>query len=323
MDAERRPFGPHQTLVSPVAMGCWPIAGMTTLDATERDSVATLEAALAHGINFFDTAYCYGADGLSERLIGRVFKGRREQIVVASKGGIHWRTPTDRVQDASPARLQLECEESLRRLGVDYIDLHYLHAPDGKTPVASSAAALRRLMEQGKVRAVGASNVSLQQLEEFAGECPVAAVQPPYNMLQREIESDILPWCRQRNIAVMIYWPLMKGLLAGQLPRDHQFPPGDSRRKYPMFQGMEWQKNQDFVDRLKEIAHEAGKTVAQVVINWTIHQSGITVALCGAKRAYQIEESAGAMGWKLSADQMSRIEKAIAERGPIVSRAPV
>jgi aryl-alcohol dehydrogenase-like predicted oxidoreductase len=164
--------------------------------------------------------------------------------------------------------------------------------------------------------------VTLPQLVAFHAVCPVAAFQPAYNMLQRQIERDTLPWCRERQVAVVVYWPLLKGLLAGRLPRQHVFPPSDGRAKYPMFQGEEWQKNQDFVDRLREIAADAGKTVAQVVVNWTIHQPGITAALCGAKRAYQIAETAGAMGWRLDDEQLRRIEAALTARGePIIQPA--
>jgi aryl-alcohol dehydrogenase-like predicted oxidoreductase len=203
------------------------------------------------------------------------------------------------------------------------VELLYLHAPDPKVPVAESAEELLRLRDEGKTRAVGVSNFSLAQLEEFHAVCPISAFQPPYNMLQRDIELDTLPWCRERGIAVCIYWPLMKGLLAGKLSRGHEFAPGDGRAKYPMFQGHEWQRNQDFLDELRAIAAELGKTVAQVVVNWTIHQPGITAALCGAKRPQQIQETAGAMGWRLSAEQLDRIEAALTRRGRAVTRGAV
>jgi aryl-alcohol dehydrogenase-like predicted oxidoreductase len=145
--------------------------------------------------------------------------------------------------------------------------------------------------------------------------CPLAAVQLPYNMLQRDIEADTIPWCVANNIAVTAYWPLMKGLLAGRLEKDKPLDERDSRRKYPQYQGEEWDKNQAFVAELRRIAADAGRTVAQVVINWTIHQPGITSALCGAKRAWQIEETAGAMGWRLTPDQHAAVEAAIAARG--------
>jgi len=296
---------------------------MTSLDVNAGDSLATIRAAIDVGVFFLDTAYAYGASGESERLIARAIEGRRENMVIATKGGICWAADGSRVIDGRPETLRRQCEESLRRLKTDHVELLYLHAPDPKTPLGESAAALRRLQEEGKALCIGVSNFKLGQLEEFQAVCPIAAFQPPYNMLQRDIEKDTLPWCRERGIAVCIYWPLMKGLLAGRLARDHVFQPRDGRAKYPMFQGTEWQKNQDLLDDLRMIAAEVGKTVAQVVVNWTIQQPGITAALCGAKRPQQIEETAGAMGWRLSDGQLARIEAALARRGKAVTRSAV
>jgi aryl-alcohol dehydrogenase-like predicted oxidoreductase len=244
-------------------------------------------------------------------------------MVVATKGGVHWGKDGQQIRDARPATLRRECEESLRRLGTDCVDLLYLHAPDATTPIAESAGALRDLMAEGMTRAVGVSNVTLPQLETFAAVCPLAAYQPHYNMLQREIEADTLPWCRERGVAVFVYWPLMKGLLAGKLLRNHVFAAGDGRTKYPMFHGVEWERNQDFLDDLRGIAREADRTVSQVVLNWTIHRPGVTAALCGAKRATQNRENAGAMGWRLSPGHEAQIAAALARRGPIVSRSAV
>jgi aryl-alcohol dehydrogenase-like predicted oxidoreductase len=318
-----RPLGRTGILVSPVALGCWPISGMTSLDVNEADSLATLAAALDSGINFFDTAYGYGAAGESERLIARAIAGRRDQVVLATKCGIHWGADGRRVIDGHPQTIRRECDESLRRLATDRVELLYLHAPDPTTPLAESAGELLRLCQAGKTRLVGVSNFTLAQLVEFHTACPVAAVQPPYNMLQRDIEQDLLPWCRERGIAVCVYWPLLKGLLAGKLPRDFVFQPGDGRAKYPMFQCDEWQRNQDLLDELRGLAAASGRTVAQLVVNWTIHQPGITAALCGAKRPEQIRETAGAMGWQLSADQRRRIDEALVRRGVPVTKGAV
>jgi aryl-alcohol dehydrogenase-like predicted oxidoreductase len=172
----------------------------------------------------------------------------------------------------------------------------------------------------GKTRAVGASNCTLEPFQAFHAACPLSAVQLPYNMLQRDIEQRTIPWCRENNIAVMVYWPLMKGLLAGKLPRDRSLDSRDGRRNYPIYHEDEWPKNQDFLDRLREAAALTGHTVAQLVINWTIHQPGITAALCGAKRPWQITETAGAMGWTLTEQQQSLIAEAIAARGPVPAK---
>jgi len=320
---ELRPLGKTDLRVSPVALGCWPIAGMTSIGVNDADSRATIAACLDCGINFLDTAYNYGSAGESERLIRQALGPGRDEMVIATKGGLHWGPKGERVHDARPETLKRECEESLRRLGTDRVDLLYLHAPDPAVPITESAGALAELLAAGKTRAVGASNVSLAEIEEFAAVCPVTACQPKYNMLQREIEADILPWCQQNQVSLVIYWPLMKGLLAGKLARNHVFDPADGRAKYPMFQGEEWQKNQDLVDALRAIGREADKTVAQVVINWTICRPGITAALCGAKRPEQLRENAGALGWRLSDAQLAAIDRALAARGQAVSRNAV
>jgi aryl-alcohol dehydrogenase-like predicted oxidoreductase len=311
---ERRPLGNSCFSVSPVALGCWPIAGQTTLDANEADSIATIRACFDLGVNHLDTAYVYGPNGESEHLIRRALGSRRDETVIATKCGIHMEG-TEFITDGRPDVLRRECDESLRRLGTDRVELLYLHSPDSNVAIEESAGALRDLTALGKTRSVGASNCTLEQLQAFHAVCPLAAVQMPYNMLQRDIEQQTIPWCREQNVAVMVYWPLMKGLLAGRITRNTQLHQRDSRRKYPMYQGEEFRKNQDFVDRLREAAALSGHTVAQLVINWTISQLGITAALCGAKRPWQIEETAGAMGWTLANEQRSIIDAAIATRG--------
>lgn len=313
-----RNIGNTNIQITPIAMGCWPISGVTSVDVTEQASLATLNAALDSGINFFDTAYCYGYEGESERLIAQALGDKRDQIVIATKGGIHW-AGTKQVRDASPARIKQECDESLERLKTDRVELYYLHGPDPEIPVSESAGAFKELLDAGKILSVGVSNFNLEQLKEFAAVCPISAYQPRYNMLQRDIEVDRLPWCIENQVSVMVYWPLMKGLLAGKLPRDHQFAPGDGRQKYPMFHGEEWEKNQDFLDELRILAAELNRTVAQVVIRWTIQQTGITCALCGAKRPEQIEENAKVLNFELSPSQIESIDRLIEQRGPIGS----
>jgi aryl-alcohol dehydrogenase-like predicted oxidoreductase len=320
---QTRPLGNSGLSVTPIALGCWPIAGMTSPDVNDTDSLATITACFDLGINFLDTAYCYGAHGESERLIARALGSRRHEMVIATKGGIEWGPDRKQVIDGRPATIRRHCEESLRRLQTDRVELLYLHAPDPHTPITETAAEFKRLLDEGKTRAVGVSNVSLAQLEAFQSVCPLSAYQPPYNMLQREIELDTLPWCVAHNVAVVIYWPLLKGLLAGKLQRDHVFAEGDSRRKYPMFQGDEWQRNHDLVDDLRTIAAKTGHSVAQLVINWTIRQPGITVALCGAKRPDQIIDNAGGAGWELTAAQLQQIDSALTRRGKAATRRPV
>lgn len=310
--------------ITPVAMGCWPIAGITSIDVTEGNSLRTLEAAADSGINFFDTAYCYGYEGESERLIASALGHRRDEFVIASKCGIHWGPDRKQQKDGRPETIRRECEESLARLGTDRIDLYYLHAPDPDVPVAESAGAMRELLDAGKVRSVGVSNFSNVSLyDDFHAVCPITASQPPYNMLQRDIEADQIPWCVAHDVSVIVYWPLMKGFLAGKLSRDHQWDPKDGRKKYPIFQGEQWTKTHDFVDKLRVIAADLDCTVAQLVVAWTIQRSGITAALCGAKRPEQITETAAAMSLSLGDEPLAAIDRAIAERGEVISRAAV
>lgn len=309
-----RTLGGTSLTVTPIAMGCWPIAGITTPGVTRERSLETLKAAFDSGINFFDTAYCYGYEGESERMIGEALRGVRDQIVIASKGGVHWTKDKVQARDGRPATIIRECEESLRRLQTDVIDLHYLHGPDPILPVEVSAEAFAQLIEQGKIRSAGISNCSVEQLGAFHRVCPLSAYQPRYNMVQREIETAQLPWCVEHNVACIVYWPLMKGLLAGHYLRDHVFPPHDSRLKYPVFQGEQWQRNQDLLDELRIVAAGLNLTVADLVLKWTIQQPGITVALCGAHRPEQIRENARAMRGSLPEDATAAIAQAIQRR---------
>ena len=309
---QMRPLGKTEIRIAPVGLGCWPIAGMTSLDVNDQDSVRTVQTAIDMGINMLDTAYGYGANGESDALIRKAIAGQRDKVVIASKAGMHWKPDGNRCFDASPSRVIQECEESLLRLGVDEIDLFYLHAVDPNVSVQDSASAFAQLLEQGKIRSVGVSNVTVEQLNSFSDVCEVAAVQPPYNMLQRDIEKDLIPWCLQRQISVINYWPLMKGLLAGKIRRGHAFAPEDKRQTYDVFQGAQYERAQQLLDCLDDVAKEVDKTLAQVVVNWTIHQPGITATLCGAKRDWQIAETAGAMGWRLEDGQIKKIENFLA-----------
>ncbi len=304
-------LGNSDLYVSRVGLGLWPIAGMTTLGVNDADSLATIEAAREGGINFFDTAFCYGADGISERLLGQAVRNYREQVVIATKCGIHWAADLSRVNDASPTRLKFECEESLRRLGVDQVDLLYLHSPDRVTPIEASAAAMADLQKSGKAKTVGLSNATLEETERFHAVCPITVIQPRYNMFQREIELDLVPWCMANGGAIVSYWPLMKGLLAGKLRRGHQFDPHDKRLSYPIFQSPQWERAQDLIDELETFAQDNAMTIAQLVVAWTIAQPGITSVLCGAKRPWQIAETLQAMNKALPLQTITAINAAI------------
>ena len=323
MDTTPRPLGRDGPHVGPLGLGCWPLAGMTREGITPEAARATVAAALDTGIVHLDTAYCYGADGESERAIAAAVGGRRDDVVIATKCGIHWEPGRRQQVDGRPERIRSEVEESLRRLGTDHVDLLYLHAPDPNIPLEESAGELARQLASGRTRAVGASNVSLEQARRFAAACPLAACQLHFNMLQREINDDILPWCHEQGVAMVVYWPLMKGLLAGGMTRETVFPASDSRHKYPMFNGDEFVRNLEFVESLRPVAARLGHRVADVVLAWTAEQPGITSVLFGATAPGQVRENARALGCDLDDDARRDISLAIARRGRVASRRPV
>ena len=323
MNTAPRPLGHSPVTVGPLGLGCWPLAGMTRAGVTRAAAEATVAAAIDAGITHLDTAYCYGEHGESERAIAAALRGRREQVVIAGKCGIHWEPdstatpPRRQVVDGRPERIRAEVEESLCRLGTDHLDLLYLHAPDPQVPTAESAGELARLLAAGKARAIGASNMSLAQLETFAAACPLSACQLHFNMLQREIEETALPWCRERGVAMVVYWPLMKGLLAGKMHRGQVFPASDSRHKYPLFGGVEFDRNLDFVDALRPTATRLGVALADLVLAWTAEQPGITSVLFGATSPAQVQENARALACDLDDQARADITAAIAARGPV------
>jgi aryl-alcohol dehydrogenase-like predicted oxidoreductase len=302
---------------------------MTRTGVTAQAAEATVRSALDHGIMHLDTAFCYGEHGESERAIAAAIRGRRDGVVIAGKCGIHWEPdatampPRRQVVDGRPDRIRAEVGESLRRLGTDHLDLLYLHAPDPQVPLDESAGELARLLAAGTARAIGVSNVSLAQLEVFAAACPLSACQMHFNMLQREIEREILPWCRSREVAMIVYWPLMKGLLAGTMQRGHVFPQTDSRHKYPMFNGAEFDKNLDFVDRVRPIAARLGCSLPDLVLAWTAEQPGITSVLFGATSPEQVAINAGALAVDLDDEARRDIATAIQARGPVLGRRAV
>ncbi|MBU6222565.1 MAG: aldo/keto reductase [Planctomycetes bacterium] len=325
-----RPLGSSPVTIGPLGLGCWPLAGMTRDGVSREAAVATVKAAIDSGITHLDTAYCYGEHGESERAIREALsERRRDDVVLAGKCGIHWepdpsRSPPRRqVVDGRPERIRAEVDESLARLNTDRLDLLYLHAPDPAVAIEESAGELKRLLDAGKARAIGLSNASAANLARFAAVCPLAACQMQFNMLQREIEAEVLPWCMANGVAMVVYWPLMKGLLAGRMRRGQTFPTSDSRHKYPIFNGAEFDRNLDFVDALRPVAARLGCTLPDLVLAWTAEQPGITSVLFGATSPEQVVENAAALRCDLDDDARSAIRAAIQARGPVAGRQPV
>lgn len=306
-----RQLGNSSLMVSSIALGCWPIAGISSLDVNDQDSLRTIAAAVDSGINFFDTAYSYGFAGQADLLLAKALKGRSSETVIATKVGTHYDRHSQRVVDGRPETLIRHAKESLDRLNRDRLDVLYLHTPDPNVPLEESADAIAELIREGLVSYAGVSNVNLQQLQLFHGRCPVTVVQPYFNMLQREVVAELGAFCNAEKISIACYWVLMKGLLAGRMQRDHQFDPADRRLTYAVYQGEPWQRAQDLLDELRSISKEMNCTVAQLVVAWTIAKPGITVALCGAKRQEQITETARAMNLELNSDILARINRLV------------
>lgn len=299
--------------VSSVGFGCWPIAGISSLGVNDADSLATIHAALDAGINFIDTAYSYGYAGEADKLLAQVLAERRSQIVLATKVGFYFNEQRERVIDGRPETLIRQAQDSLQRLGVENVDVMYLHIPDPQVPLAESAGAIAEIVRLGLARYAAVSNVTAAELRAFNAECPVIAVQPPFNMLQQSEVRELREACGELQLGIACYWALMKGLLAGKLQRDHQFDPQDKRLTYPIFQGDAWQRSQDFLDKLRNLSQRLHCTVAQLVIAWTIRQPGITTALCGAKRPRQIQETAAAMRLAAEPQLLGEIDNWIAD----------
>ena len=321
---EKRQLGRSPVRVSPVIFGAWAIGGWMWGGNEERDSIEAIRAALEGGINTIDTAAIYGM-GYSEELVGKAIKGRRDQVVIATKCGMRW--DSDEGSDPWPqkdnsgkdvvirkngkaASIFHECEQSLKRLGVDVIDLYQIHWPDVSTPVAETIGALEKLRQQGKVRAIGTSNYDVDWLGAALNVAPIASDQPPYSILRRDIEKDILPSCREHQIGVICYSPLERGLLTGKVGPDRQFAPGDHRAQHPYFTVENRKRALAALEKVKPIADKHGVSYAQLIINWTIHQSGITAAIVGARNAEQARHNAKAMSFTLSDQELAEIRSA-------------
>jgi aryl-alcohol dehydrogenase-like predicted oxidoreductase len=245
--------------------------------------------------------------------VGRAIRahGHRDAFFIATKAGLEWNEHGVFANSTAP-RLRQEIEDSLRRLGTDYIDLYQVHWPDTRTPIAETAALLASFQREGKVRALGVSNFSIAQMEEFRAVAPLASNQPPYNLFERHIDTEILPWCAENNVAVLTYSSLCRSLLAGRLHRGMTFGAGDIRAVDPKFQEPRFSQYLTAVERLAALAKERyGKSVLELAARWVLDRPGVSVALWGAHRPDQLDAVAGVLGWKLDASAMAEIDRIV------------
>ena len=295
--------------VSRVAIGTWAIGGWMWGGTDESESVSTIQAALDHGINVVDTAPAYGF-GRSEEIVGKaIAEGRlRGRAIIATKVGLEWRDGNV-FRNASRDRIMREIDDSLRRLRTEYIDIYQVHWPDPQVAIEETAEAMHTLFRQGKIRAIGVSNFSVAQIEQFRSVAPLHVVQPPYNLFERGIERDLLPYCRKNEIATFGYGALCRGLLSGRMRADTRFDGDDLRRADPKFQQPRFAQYLAAVQRLDRLAQERfGKRVIHLAVRWMLDQ-GITTALWGARHPGQLQPVDEVSGWSLDTPAMAEIER--------------
>ena len=299
------------TPISRIGLGTWAIGGWMWGGADDERSVTTIRTALERGINLIDTAPVYGF-GHSEEVVGKALEGVRDQAVIATKVALDWSDGGPR-RNSTPARIRQEIEDSLRRLRTDRIDLYQVHWPDPLVPIEETAAELEKLRQEGKILAIGVSNYSTDQMDAFRKAAPLASVQPPYNLFERAIEADVLPYARDNGLAVLGYGALCRGLLSGRMNSSTTFDGDDLRKSDPKFKAPRFAQYLAAVEALKNLARERhGKSVLALAIRWVLVQ-GPTIALWGARRPDQLDGIDEAFGWTLSPQDMQDIDRLLAE----------
>lgn len=326
-----RAMGKSDVAASAVGLGTWAMGGWMWGGSDEDKSIAAIRASIDQGVTLIDTAPAYGL-GKAEEIVGKAIAGRRQEVVIATKCGLVWHTDKGNHffdeygkhvhRHLGRESILHEVEQSLRRLKTDYIDLYITHWQDPTTPIAETMASLLDLKRQGKIRAIGVSNVSPEDLKAYAAAGQVDAIQERYSMIDREIESTLLPICRQHGIATLSYSSLALGLLSGKIGPERRFTGDDQRKANPRFAANNLKRVAAFMAEIEPITTARRATSAQVVIAWTIAQPGITYALCGARDGDQAGENAGAAVVELGADELLRIDEAIARHlAPVAAAA--
>jgi aryl-alcohol dehydrogenase-like predicted oxidoreductase len=304
--------------VSALGLGCMPMAGVGRNmygEATEAESIATIHRAIDLGVTFFDTAEIYGPH-LNEELVGRAIRGRRDGLVIATKFGFRIENGAMVGVDSSPANVRSACEGSLRRLGIDVIDLYYQHRVDTNVPIEETVGALADLVREGKVRHIGLSEAGAATLRRAAAVHPVAALQSEYSLWERDVEEELLPVCRELGIGFVPYSPLGRGFLTGQIRSRADLPEGDYRLRDPRYAEGNFEKNLEIVDVVREVAERHGVSGAQVALAWLLAQGEDIVPIPGSKRRATLEDSMAAADLALRADDLAELNAAAPVAGP-------
>jgi aryl-alcohol dehydrogenase-like predicted oxidoreductase len=318
-----RKLGNSDLHVSPITFGSWAIGGWMWGGAERKDALEAILASYDYGVTSIDTAPIYG-QGLSEEIVGEALRSLpRDKVQILTKFGMRWDekkgelafksadnagNPIDIYKYAGKNSVIKECEDSLRRLGTDYIDLYQIHWPDSTTPVAETMEALAKLLQQGKIRAAGVSNYSAALMAEAESTLSLASNQVPYSMVERTIEEELVPYCLKHNKAIIAYSPLQRGLLTGKIRPGHVFAPGDHRPGTSFFKPENIRRIDNFLDQLQPLAKSRDALISQLVLRWTIEQPGITIALAGARDKMQAIQNAKAAYLELTSEEIAFID---------------
>jgi len=325
---EYRNLGESDLRVSAITFGAWAAGGWMWGGTERSDAVNAIRVSYDLGVTSIDTAPVYG-QGASEEIVGEAIKDiPRDKVQILTKYGMRWDltqgdfafkskdnagNDIDIYRYAGKESIIKECEDSLKRLGTDYIDLYQMHWPNKTTPIEESMEAVLRLIEQGKIRQAGVSNYNVAQMQQAETVLKLVANQVPFSMINRGIEDELVPYCIEHKKSILAYSPMERGLLTGKIKPGHQFSEGDHRANYRFFKEANIAETNDFLQRIKPLADEKNVSLSQLVIRWTIDRPGITVALVGARNAEQATQNAKAIDLKLSADELSFINQQLEE----------
>lgn len=324
---EYRKLGNSDLEISVITFGAWAAGGWQWGSTDRQDAVEAIRASYDYGVTSIDTAPIYG-QGASEEIVGEAIRGMaRDKVQILTKFGLRWNTDKGVFREnntdvhGTPFALHkyagrdgviFECEESLKRLGTDYIDLYQIHWPDESTPIAETFEAVERLIEQGKVRYAGVCNYSAKQMEEAQQTLNIISNQVPFSMVNRGIEEETLPYCVDQGKGILAYSPLERGLLTGKIYPGYSFQEGDHRTTHPSFQSAFIQRTNDMLEKMKPLAEEHSASMSQLVLRWTTAYAGITVALAGARNAHQAVQNAKAIQLNLSHEELDFMNRIVA-----------